>query len=59
MIAQLKEVAQRLEMIPVATSVKIPCSWKALNAQGDLICAPDIAKDLNIMVDELLQAGNA
>ena len=58
-IAQLQQVAGGLEMIPVATSVKIPQSWKAFTPQGDLVGASDIAKDLNTMVDELLQAGNA
>ncbi len=58
-LAQLKQVAQGLEMVPVATSIKIPQSWKAFTPQGDLICAPDIAQDLNKMVDELLHVNNA
>ncbi|MCX5923934.1 MAG: NAD(P)H-dependent oxidoreductase [Candidatus Dependentiae bacterium] len=56
MISQLQQVVQRLEMIPVATSIKIPCSWKAFNEYGDLVNASAIEKELNIMVDELIKA---
>lgn len=56
MIAQLQQVVERLEMIPVATSIKIPASWKAFDKQGILIGASNIAKDLNLMVDQLLKA---
>jgi len=58
MIAQLQQVVTRLEMIPVATSIKIPQSWKAFNEYGDLVALSTIEKELSIMVDELIKARN-
>ena len=56
MIKQLLSVFEELQMIPVATSIKIPYSWKAFNDQGDLVNLSAIEKDLNKMVDELVIA---
>jgi NAD(P)H-dependent FMN reductase len=56
MIKQLQQVFEELQMISVATSIKIPNSWKAFNDQGDLINLSAIEKDLNKMVDELAHA---
>jgi NAD(P)H-dependent FMN reductase len=54
MIAQLKQVVQVLEMIPVATSVKIPQSWKAFDSEGKFHQLSNIEQDLQKMVDELI-----
>ncbi len=54
MIEQLKKVLQVLEMIPVATSVKIPQSWKAFDQEGKLHELPRVEKDLQEMVDEII-----
>jgi NAD(P)H-dependent FMN reductase len=56
MIKQLQQVFERLEMISVATSIKIPQSWKAFNPEGTLVAIDTIKKELNIMVDELIDA---
>lgn len=56
MIMQLKEVFEELQMIPAATCVKIPYSWKAFNPQGELVDLFVVEKDLNKMVDELVKA---
>lgn len=56
MIAQLQEVFKELQMIPVATSIKIPQSWKAFNQDGTLVAIDSIAKELHGMVDELVAA---
>ena len=56
-IAQLRQVARYgLEMIPVATDVKIPQSWKAFDRHGKLVHAEAIEAELNILVDQLLEA---
>ncbi len=56
MIAQLKEVFEELKMISVATSIKIPYSWKAFNQDGDLVEIDRVAKELHLMVNELISA---
>ncbi|HEV2600664.1 MAG TPA: NAD(P)H-dependent oxidoreductase [Candidatus Babeliales bacterium] len=56
MIAQLRQVARGLKMIPVAAEVKIPQSWKAFNDQGGLANSDVIEKELNIVVNQLLEA---
>lgn len=55
-IAQLKQVVERLEMIPVATSITIPSSWKAFDEQGNLI--QGICQQVDAMVDELIKNQN-
>ncbi|HVX00579.1 MAG TPA: NAD(P)H-dependent oxidoreductase [Candidatus Babeliaceae bacterium] len=56
MLEQLRQVLSKgLKMIPVATEIKIPSSWKAFNLQGDLI-QPNIEQNLNSMIDQLLAA---
>lgn len=54
MIAQLREVAHGLQMIPISAELKIPQSWKAFDEQGHLVGANAIAKEVNIIVDQLL-----
>lgn len=56
MIAQLKTVCERLEMVPVATAVKIPQSWKAFNKDGILVEYDRVKKELLMMVDELVNS---
>lgn len=58
MIAQLRQVARGLQMVAVAAEIKIPQSWKAFNEQGKLAQAQSIEKELNIMIDQLLEAHN-
>lgn len=56
MIAQLRQVARGLKMIPVAADVKIPQSWKAFNDQDGLANADAIEKELNIVINQLIEA---
>ncbi len=59
-IAQLRQVARNgLEMIPVASDIKIPQSWKAFNEQGKLAHIDVLEGELNIIVDQLLEAHHA
>jgi NAD(P)H-dependent FMN reductase len=54
MIEQLRQVAKDgLKMIPVATEIAIPQSWKALDKEDKLI-KPDLEQELNLMIDQLL-----
>jgi len=53
-IAQLRHITkQGLEMIPVEQDVKIPNSWKALDAQGKFVDTT-IEQQLNTMIDQLI-----
>ncbi len=56
MIAQLRQVARGLKMTPVAAEIKIPQSWKALDEQGNLMNADAIEKEVNIIIDQILEA---
>lgn len=51
-VAQLREVARALKMIPIEYHITIPSSWKALDAQGNFINM-NIEEELNIMIDQL------
>lgn len=55
-LAQLRQVAHALKMIPVVTDVKIPYSWKAFNEQGDLVNLDTLAIEFNTVADQLIAA---
>lgn len=56
MIAQMRQVADELKMICIATDVKIPQSWKAFGKDGKLVHADTIEKEVQAVIDELLEA---
>ena len=56
MIAQLRHVTKALEMIPIAAEIKIHQSSKAFDTKDRLINADEIEKELNVMIDLLLEA---
>jgi NAD(P)H-dependent FMN reductase len=56
MLAQLRKVVEQgLEMLPVATDITIPQSWKAFDEQGKLVNS-NFEHDVNRAIDLLLEA---
>lgn len=58
MIAQMRQVADELKMICIATDVKIPQSWKAFSKDGKLVHADSIEKEVQVIIDQLIEAKN-
>jgi NAD(P)H-dependent FMN reductase len=56
MLVQLRVVAQELGMVPVQAEVRIPTSWKAFNAKGQLVDAKHIESDVKALVDQIVRA---
>lgn len=56
-VEQLRKVAMALKMMPVATSIAIGNSWKAFDAQGNLVDVT-IEQKLNQMIDQIISARN-
>lgn len=55
MLEQLRQVVQGLKMIPITAQVKIPQSWKAFDNDGNFVNAVTIEKEVNSVVDQLLE----
>lgn len=55
MMAQLRQVAYALKMIPVATQIGIAQSYKAFKEDGSLMNADTIEREVNLIVDQLLE----
>lgn len=57
MITQLREVTARgLRMISIVADIRTPYSWKAFDQQGKLHNYDAIEKQLNIIINQLLEA---
>jgi len=54
-LAQLRQVAKGLEMLPVDADIKIPTSWKAFNAKGKLT-HERFEEQLDLMMEQLKKA---
>lgn len=54
MLAQLRHVTVVLKMIPVATDITIPSSWKAFTPDKKLVQAAEIKQKLNTIIDQFL-----
>jgi NAD(P)H-dependent FMN reductase len=56
-VAQLRQVVDELQMIPVDIAIHIPAAWKALDKDGNLV-DQTIDSTLNMMLDQLITAHN-
>ncbi len=54
-IAQLRTVVHALKMIPVASDINIPQSWKAFDEKGDMV-NKNIQQELYTILDQIIQA---
>lgn len=54
-IAQLKEVVSILQMVPIATTITIPASYK-LKSNSTLLLAPELKEQFLCMINELMIA---
>jgi len=57
-IAQLRQVAAGLEMVTVATDIKIPSAWKAFDTKGNLE-NKNIESELNTLIDQVIATRTA
>lgn len=58
MLAQLRQIVTAFKMIPIATDIKIPQSWKALHKDGKLVDALRIERELMLAIDQLIDIHN-